>query len=238
MISLFDDKLHEIDKKIASIEPFEVPALFHGIPLDMFGYLLLDVPSKFSNIKGFFPSMVSNDVQDRLTGCHGIPLLTHSLSFIKTLVSGYQTLTDKDFESATILDFGCGWGRLIRLLYKFISCENIYAVDPFDESIRLCKQHGVKCNIALSEYVPRTLPFQWQFDLIYTFSVFTHLSQKTTHIVLNTLRRHISDSGALVLTVRPKEYWYAHNGGTVATNMIRVHDKKGIRFYSSSASPD
>jgi SAM-dependent methyltransferase len=196
----------------------------------MFGYLLLDVPSKFSNIKGFFPSMVSNDVQDHWTGCHGIPLLTQSLSFIKTLVSGYQTLTARDFESATILDFGCGWGRLIRLLYKFISFENIYAVDAFDESIRVCKQHGIKGNIELSEWVPKTLPFQRQFDLICAFSVFTHLSEKTTHIVLNTLRRYILDTGVLVLTVRPKEYWHAHNGGAVAAEMIRIHDKNGFAF--------
>src|SRR5262249_41293264 len=119
MISLFDDKLEKIDKKIASIEPFEGPDLFYDIPLDIFGYLLLDAPLKFPNMRAFFPSMVSNDVQDRWTGCHGISLLNQSLTFIKTLVSGYETITIKKLKDAIVLDFVCGWGRLIRLLYKY-----------------------------------------------------------------------------------------------------------------------
>ena len=181
--------------------------------------------------------MASDEVQDHWTGCHGLPLLNQSLAFIKTLVSGYEAITCKKIDDAIVLDFGCGWGRLIRLLYRYIPHTYIYAVDPFDQSIDLCKKHSVKCNIHLSEYVPRTLPFQRQFDLIYAFSVFTHLSEKTTHIVLNTFRRHISDAGLLVLTIRPKEYWYAHNEGTVANEMIKVHDETGFAFVPHQRPP-
>jgi 2-polyprenyl-3-methyl-5-hydroxy-6-metoxy-1,4-benzoquinol methylase len=200
--------LKEIDNKIASAKPFELPSLLRDIPLDIFGNLLLDVPSKFPHIRKFFPSMVSNDVQDHWTGCHGIMLLTQAVSFIKTVVSGYSNLTTKDLDSANVLDFGCGWGRLVRLLYKFVSFENIYAVDPFEESIQLCKQHGMKGNIELSESVPKTLPFQCQFDLIHACSVFTHLSEKTARIVLDTLRKIHFRHWVLVLTIRPKEYWH------------------------------
>jgi len=85
--------------------------------------------------------------------------------------------------------------------------------------------------------VPRTLPFQRQFDLIYAFSVFTHLSEKTTHIVLNTLRRYISDAGLLVLTVRPKEYWCVCDGGTGASDMIKIHDETGFAFLPHKRAP-
>lgn len=57
------------------------------------------------------------------------------------------------------------------------------------QSIEQCEQHNVKANLALSQWVPRSLPFERQFDLIYAFSVFTHLSEKTVHVVLSTLRK-------------------------------------------------
>jgi SAM-dependent methyltransferase len=238
MISnLFDDRLHEIDKELPFVEPSEVPRLFRDVPLDIFGVLLLDLPDRFPNIKKFFPSMVSDEVQDQWTGCHGIPLLSQSLAFVKTVVPAYNAITGKTCEEAIVLDFGCGWGRLIRLLYKYVPSDKIFAVDPFDQSLNICRKHGVKCNLAQSDYVPRNLPFERQFDLIYSFSVFTHLSEKTAHVVLHTLRRYISDAGLLAVTVRPKEYWYAHEGGTAATGMIKLHEETGFAFIPHERPP-
>ncbi len=237
MITLFDKKLQEIDMKMASARPFEIPLLFKGIPLDIFGQLLLDIPPKLPNIKAFFPSMASEEVQKNWTGAYGDTLLTQSLAFIKVLISGYATITGKTLENAVILDYGCGWGRLIRLLYKFTSFENIFAVDPWDESIKQCKEHGIKANLALSDWVPQTLPFERQFDLIFAFSVFTHLSEKTMHVVLKTLRRYLADEGVLVITIRPKEYWYIHEAGILASEMIRMHEKDGFAFTPHNLPP-
>jgi 2-polyprenyl-3-methyl-5-hydroxy-6-metoxy-1,4-benzoquinol methylase len=126
------------------------------------------------------------------------------------MVFSYTTLTNSDISMAKVLDFVCGWGRLIRLLYKLTSVDNIYGVDPWDRSIEICTNDGVKGNLALSEYVPETLPFDEQFDLIFAFSVFTHLSEKTTYKVLSTLRNYISKDGLLVITIRPREHWGFH----------------------------
>src|SRR5712691_1026011 len=237
MIDSYEHILYEIDKQIPFIQSRELPQLLSTIPLDLFGQLLLDVPSKFPNIKAFFPSMASDAIQDSWTGAHGIALLTQSVALVKTLVAEYTTMTEKDLGNATVLDYGCGWGRLVRLLYKYVPIENIYAVDPWDQSIELCKRYGVKANLALSEYVPTSLPFENPFDLIYAFSVFTHLSEKTTHIVLNTLRKHILDTGVLILTIRPKEYWYVHKNGAFASDMLKAHDEKGFAFIPHNRPP-
>jgi 2-polyprenyl-3-methyl-5-hydroxy-6-metoxy-1,4-benzoquinol methylase len=237
MIDLFDRDLRQIDAEMASISPSDVPHLFKKIPLDIFGELLLDIPSKYPNIKAFFPSMASEQVQKDWTGAHGNTLLLHSTAFVKTLLYGYAEITAKNIENAKILDFGCGWGRIIRLLYKFTSFENIYAVDPWDESIKQCKEHSLKANMALSEWVPKTLPFLCYYDLIYALSVFTHLSEKTAHIALRTLRNHISEEGVLVITIRPKEYWYIHNEGKLASDMVRVHDEKGFAYTPHNLPP-
>lgn len=238
MIDLFESELSQIDKEMALVQPSAIPRLFRRIPLEIFGTVLLDIPSRFPNMKAFFPSMASEEVQRNWTGAHGNNLLLQSTAFVKTLVSGYAEITGENIENAKMLDFGCGWGRIIRLLYKFTSFENIYAVDPWDESIKQCREHGIKANLALSEWVPRTLPFTCHFDLIYAFSVFTHLSEKTAHTALKTLRNYISNYGVLAITIRPKEYWYVHDKGTLASEMIRSHEEKGFAFTPHGHTPN
>lgn len=237
MITTFENILHKIDAKIPSTQSSEIPRLFSEVPLDVFGKLLLDVPEKFSNIKAFFPSMASEEVQDRWTGSHGDVLLYQSLSFVRTLVRGYEVITGENLENANVLDYGCGWGRLTRLLYKFVQFEKIYAVDPWDESIKECKRQGIMANLALSEWVPRRLPFSCRFDLIFAFSVFTHLSEKTAHVVLRTLREYITDKGILAITIRPKEYWHIHEGGKLSSEMIGAHEEEGFAFVPLNLPP-
>jgi hypothetical protein len=199
--------------------------------------MLLDVPSQYPHIKAFLPSMASEEVQMHWTGAHGEVLLDQSLAFIKTMISGYAAITGKNIGDARLLDFGCGWGRLIRPLYKFIPFENIYAVDPWDESIKECEKHHIKANLAISELVPRSLPFERQFGLIFAFSVFTHLSEKTANIALQTLRKYILEDGLLVITIRPKEYWRIPDQGALASKMINMHDEKGFAFNPLSTVP-
>jgi 2-polyprenyl-3-methyl-5-hydroxy-6-metoxy-1,4-benzoquinol methylase len=230
MLSMFEEELKKIDARMEAIQPGDIPQLFKNVPLELFGKLLLDIPPQYPHIKAFFPSMPSKEVQEKWTGTHGQKLLNQSLAFMKTMLLGYTTATGRKIESASILDYGCGWGRLIRLLYKYVSFENIYGMDPWDESIRVCNQHGVKGNLRISEYVPLSLPFERQFDLIFALSVFTHLSEKTTHTVLTTLRKYISPEGILVITIRPKEYWSFHKNGSLESEMLKMHEKSGFAF--------
>jgi SAM-dependent methyltransferase len=236
-ISSLDEKLRQIDQRIVFTRPNGIPSLFSEIPIDTFGNLLLDVPAKYPNIKAFFPSMPPDDIQVKWNSRHGKVLLGASLAFIKTLMAGYAELTEKDLRSSRILDYGCGWGRLIRLLYKYVSFENIYGVDPWDKSIDLCKQYGVKANLAVCDYVPHELPFEQKFDLIYAHSVFTHLSEKTARIVLSTLRKYIDDNGILVFTIRPKTFWSFHQQGKFMNNMYQMHEEKGFAFTPHRRTP-
>lgn len=236
-LSMFETELKKIDAVMETDGDLDIPHLFRNIPLTVFGKLLLDIPVQYPNLQSFFPSMASRTVQETWTGTSGEALLGQSLAFIKTMLFRYSVIAEKKIEDVQVLDYGCGWGRLIRLLYKFIKVENIYGVDPWAESIKNCQQCGVRGNLAISEYVPLSLPFERQFDLIFAFSVFTHLSEKTACIVLSTLRKYVSTGGVLVITIRPKEYWNVHKNGTFASEMTKLHEEKGFAFRPHDLAP-
>jgi SAM-dependent methyltransferase len=234
----YDALLSAIDARVAGSAPHEIPQLLSDLPLSAWGELLLDIPARYPNLKSLFPSMPPDMVQDNWTGAHGIALLTQTSAFVESLIDGYRKLTGRTLEKGRVLDFGCGWGRIIRLLYKYVAYDNIYGVDPWDESISLCTRYGVKGHLSISDYVPRTLPFEGPFDLIYAYSVFTHLSENTTRIALDTLRRYIDRGGVLVITIRPKEYWPMNReGGVDAASMMSRHERTGFAFAPHNRTP-
>jgi 2-polyprenyl-3-methyl-5-hydroxy-6-metoxy-1,4-benzoquinol methylase len=230
MWSMFENELQRINRVMGTESSPNLPDIFSRVPLDDFGSLLFDIPSQYPNIKSFFPSMVSEQAQKGWTGSHGEALLTLSLAFSKTMISGYSGITGNRIGDAKVLDFGCGWGRLIRFLYKYVPIDNIYGVDPWEESLKLCREHRVKGNLALSDWVPTSLPFEAKFDLIFAYSVFTHLSEKTAQVVLSTLRKYISENGVLLITIRPKEFWTFLMKGKQSQELINLHNEKGFAF--------
>jgi 2-polyprenyl-3-methyl-5-hydroxy-6-metoxy-1,4-benzoquinol methylase len=200
-------------KKLSAVcgEKKELYSTLRSFPLDVVGDVLLHIPDEYANLRNALPAMASELVQTNWTGSSGYTLLYQSSAFVRSVASNYIALTGRTLENAKILDFGCGWGRLIRLMYKFSPPENIYGCDPWDKSIEACLESGVVGNLALSEYLPEVLPFPGvKFDFIYSFSVFTHLSERACNQTLKACRRAISPNGIMALTVRPKSYWDHH----------------------------
>ena len=192
-------------------------ACVRRLSLDDFGLLMLNMPnSAYPGLSRMLPRMAADKIQDNWTGSHGLTLLKQSVNFVRAVHRNYETETQKSLSDARILDFGCGYGRLLRLMMLFAKTDSLFGCDPWDESIRICREDGIDCTLEISDYLPTSLPFAANsMDLIYAFSVFTHTSLRATKCALDALRTVVSPSGLLVITIRPLEYWdmdqrYAH----------------------------
>ena len=133
-----------------------------------------------------------------------------------------------------ILDYECGWGRLLRLMYYFSDPDHVYGIDPWDRSLEVCRDCGIVDNVALCESVPSSLPFaDVQFDFAFSFSVFTHLSEPAARALLRATRDRIAPGGIYVVTIRPVEFWSVRRsalGDTVYESMVRQHSARGFAF--------
>jgi 2-polyprenyl-3-methyl-5-hydroxy-6-metoxy-1,4-benzoquinol methylase len=245
----FGEILMEADNNIFKVQSSGVPDLFDKVPLDVFGSLLLDIPTCYPNLKQFFPTMPDNQIQINWTGASGPELLKQSTAFIRSVICSYQNYTEKDLRNSNILDYGCGWGRLTRLLYKYCDYNKIFALDPWKESIDFCTSNRLLGNIKLCQEVPKDLPVgDVKFDLVICFSVFTHLSERCHRQVLQVLRRYINESGMLAMTIRPPTYWDYHLGAWQGSDLVhfplrdasemkRIHDQKGFAFIPHNRLP-
>lgn len=179
-----------------------------NLSLSDFGEFLMTIPNQdFPKLSYLLPRMASSEVQESWTGTSGISLLKQTVDFVRSMSYNFAKITGTTLEGKKILDYGCGYGRISRLMYYFIDEDNLFAADPWDKSIALCHNDGLNKNFVLSEYLPGNLPFKEKFDLIFAFSVFTHLSEKATRVNLNLLSNYLNPGGVIVITIRPVEYW-------------------------------
>jgi SAM-dependent methyltransferase len=212
-----------------------------ALGIDDFGELLLSMPNPvYPNLSRLLPRMASDEVQRNWTGDSGLPLLRLTCNFIRSTAYNFSRLTKHDLADAIILDYGCGYGRMLRMMTYFTPENNLYGVDPWDRSIEECRKCGLIKNIFLSDYLPVDLPLgNIRFDLIYAFSVLTHTSKRATYACLNVLKQYLSMNGLLVITVRPLEYWNVISGITEEEriNLIQRHRTEGFSFLPHPRPP-
>lgn len=229
----------EVDPKVQGRDDAFVRLRALGI--DDFGELLWSMPNPdYPKLSALLPKMASDEVQWNWTGNAGSVLIRQTAAFIRSMSYNFNRLTGRQLDNATVLDFGCGYGRMARLMYRFTNSERFFAVDPWDKSIEICREAGLETNFFVSDYLPESLPVgQTKFDLIYAFSVFTHLSERAALTSLRTLRKYISDTGMLAITIRPIEYWPhdQRDSEKVRQQLMRSHRDTGFAYRPHNRPP-
>lgn len=99
-----------------------------------------------------------------------------------------------------LLDFGCGCGRVIRHL-KGCGAEQLHGCDVNPIAIEWCQRFLDFATFKVNALEP-PLPYpDNSFGLIYTYSVFTHLSVPLQTRWMDEMRRVLAPGGYLLLTV-------------------------------------
>jgi hypothetical protein len=233
--------LREADRLFAAGRDAAAFRVLRRLSVKQLGRLLNDGPQGLPALDAALPVMPPEQVQKDWTGASGRPLLQRTCAFVHSLEKGFRRACGRPLQDAMILDYGCGWGRILRLMYHFSDPSSIYGVDPWPASLEASRGCRLRGNLAACDEVPRALPFAGaSFDLVYAFSVFTHLSEKTATAVLGAIRPRVAPNGLLVVSVRPAEYWRVHTyfpEGATAAAMVRRHQEAGYAFIPHVRAP-
>ena len=98
-----------------------------------------------------------------------------------------------------ILDFGCGCGRVTRHLHGLPA--EIHGTDSNRSAVEWCRRYLEFADFELNSLEP-PLPYpDGTFDLVYAFSVFTHLTESLQTRWMEELRRVLAPTGELILSI-------------------------------------
>jgi SAM-dependent methyltransferase len=173
-----------------------------------FGILLINLPCpELPAISALLPRMVPPETQTAWAGSHGFDLYRGTQDTTWRLRYLFEKTSRRPIESARIIDFGCGFGRLGRMMLYFVEPADLLSLDPWRDSIDLCRAHGMLGEIAQSSFVPLSLPTGGaKYDLVFAYSVFTHTSPRAALASLQAIRNAVRDDGVLIITLRPIEF--------------------------------
>jgi SAM-dependent methyltransferase len=154
-----------------------------------------------------FPGFPSVETQQNFVGSANEQALQEANTFYLLVKNSCQTLGIPLARKSNILDFGVGWGRIIRFFLKDVAIDGLYGVDVDPEIVATCRSIGVPGNLSRVEPTG-ALPFKDDtFHVVYAYSVFSHLSEPAHLFWLQELSRIIRPGGLFVATTQPRQFF-------------------------------
>jgi GT2 family glycosyltransferase/2-polyprenyl-3-methyl-5-hydroxy-6-metoxy-1,4-benzoquinol methylase len=103
-------------------------------------------------------------------------------------------------EMDRILDFGCGCGRMLRW-WADLSATSVHGCDYNRELVGWCNDHLRFADVRASEASPPSRYEDASFDLVYAFSIFTHLTSDQAERWLTEMHRVVKPGGLVWFTM-------------------------------------
>lgn len=109
-------------------------------------------------------------------------------------------------QPKNILEWGCGVGRIIRHLPGLSKNAKVVGADINEAMIAWDAAHIPDVQFVKTDYQP-PLPFTGQaFDLVFAFSVFTHIEYRLQQSWLQEIHRILMPDGIFLFTTHGKKY--------------------------------
>ena len=130
-----------------------------------------------------------------------------------------------------ILDFGCGCARTVRHFKSFRG--KLYGTDISADLINWCKSNIPFTEFGVNKANPPLAYNDEHFDLVYAFSVFTHLSEQGQLLWINELSRIVRPGGHAIITTHGEDHARVLNeeeleGFRSKKMYVRAEDHAGI----------
>lgn len=177
----------------------------------------------------------SEQTQKQYTGASGPMLMERTKRFVALLA---EDGVFRRQPKPTLLDYGCGWGRIASVVLA---------------------RHGEQCTLRMADAWPQTLELldarlkprafltpeildeqslgQAQFDVIYSFSIFTHLSREAFDRNLAMLLRALRPGGSAYITVRHEDFAPQFNAGNRSVRVDQLGERDFHHFsYTGSTT--
>ena len=153
-----------------------------------------------------FPRFPPAALQERVAGQSGEHALQSAYRVYVFFKSQLRSLGRPLGRDSRCLDFGCGWGRFLRFLWKDVADANLFGCDTSRPLVELCESLGVPGQLVAVESRGR-LPYPDAFfDGVLAHSIFTRLPERLHLHWIHELSRVCSPGAVVCLTLEPRRF--------------------------------
>jgi 2-polyprenyl-3-methyl-5-hydroxy-6-metoxy-1,4-benzoquinol methylase len=188
---------------LKSSQPHRV---LHGIDHDLWFWLNTAGYRRFAIIRSFLPGLPDIQTQTDYVGVSGDAALKQGFAGYRLFSTKMAAYGHPLSPESHVLDFGCGWGRITRFFLRDVAPSNIVGADCSPTIINCCRQYNRWCKFLVSPILPPVDLAARQFDLIYLYSVFSHLSERAADGWVTEFCRLLKPRGLLIATTRPRVF--------------------------------
>ncbi len=153
-----------------------------------------------------YPSFPDEQIQIWTNGSAGEYALLEAYPFYRRILAYSEELGKKIDKDTKILDFGCGWGRHLRYFWKGVDHENLYGTDVDIEYVKRCQSAYPAGNFSQNSMMPPLKYPDNSFDILYAYSVFTHLNETCNLAWMEEFARVLKPGGVVFLTTQGKRF--------------------------------
>lgn len=174
------------------------------------------------------PRWPEERLQKGYTGTAGVDLLRRAVQFIDMI--------EKDGglpPGWKGLDYGCGWGRMASVLLTKAPPEQLDLCDAWPQTLRIISGLGYRNRIfPVPELLGSNDIPPESYDLVLSFSVFTHLSPAAFQRNIPVLTASLRPGGRFYFTVRHDEF-IEHKYAAKAVEYRETLAHDGVLFVDS-----
>ena len=146
-----------------------------------------------------FPAFPNEDLQRHVHGSFGADAMAEAVAFYRFVKANtYGTAPAR--AGMRVLDFGAGWGRTIRPFLRDLEFAGLFGFEPDFLFCTLARALNPYATFLTGSTTPAgDLPGGF-FDVVFSWSVFSHLSPPSAALWLQELARALVPGGTLVFT--------------------------------------
>jgi SAM-dependent methyltransferase len=99
-----------------------------------------------------------------------------------------------------LLDFGCGIGRSVEYIRKYLPKLSIYGIDVSEGEIKVAIKNNKKVkNVKFASFDGEHIPFKEKFDIIFIANVFHHIRRDKHDRVIKNISKSLANDGHLFI---------------------------------------